>query len=352
MAAALIFSGCTTASQALLKTKAPAGFRISKVGVSPKSFWPQKNENAAIRWSQNYAGETTLEIRTENGELIRKYQEIYLAGEHTILWDGKNQNGEVVAGGIYLYVLSAADAKGREFLFDPSADTGGEELTVEKFTFDKETGELKFILPRAGYARLRVGLSPFMHLKTLLDWEPMEAGAHTIVWDGLDESGTIKAIHHPNLSMNLAAFSLPDNAVIVQGPRKEVTPPSFARTSEPKREGLYFHVLHDRGQCRDITFEIEFPDSQRNQEGLPILKDEMLVRVRLKESDENFMVNQRFEVMYFVDTVFLYEEEEGQNPFNYIWDTKGLNPGEHLLTVNLIGYEDHLGVKTIRVIKK
>ena len=97
---------------------------------------------------------------------------------------------------------------------------------------------------------------------------------------------------------------------------------------------------------------MEFPDAKRNGENPPILDEKTLVRVTLKEADKAFLINQRFEVMFFVDTVFLFEEEEGQDPFNYEWDTTGLAPGEHLLTVNLVGYEDHLGVKTVRVTKR
>ncbi len=350
-------SGCTTTTSSILTNgkmeKSASTLKIEKVGVSPKTVWIDKGESTEIRWEQNRQVQTTVKILSEKGQPVRKFKNIYPAGECLVVWDGRDENGNSVGGGVYRYVLYAVDQKGNEAHYDPALTTGGEELNVERFSFDREKKELKFILPRASRARIRIGLSPSPYLRTLLDWEPMEAGSHTLVWDGLDESAWIKAINHPDLSVNLSAFALADNAIIAKGEKGGVDLPQ----QKPNQlrnidRNLYFHAAHERDHCRDITFDIEFPNVERNPEGLPILKDETIVRVRLRSQDRNFMVNQRFEVMFFVDTVFLFEEEEGQDPFNFAWDTKGLNPGEHLLTVNLIGYEDHLGVKTVRVIKE
>lgn len=70
------------------------------------------------------------------------------------------------------------------------------------------------------------------------------------------------------------------------------------------------------------------------------------VRVRLDDSDAQPMVNQRFELALFEDLTFLFEEEDAVNPFTYLWDTAQVPPGEHLLTVNILGYENHFGVET------
>lgn len=340
----LACQGCATVSKK--ETVSEGVFSIRKVGVSPKTFDPEKGEKVVIQWNQNRKAKTAIEIRKENGEVVSHFEEIFPEGDHQVVWDGQDKTQNLVFSGVYLYAFRSVDEKGNLVVHDPSLATGGEELKIERFTFDKEKGELQFILPRAARARLRIGLSPFVHLRTLMDWEPMEAGSHTLIWDGLDSSGWIRAINHPDLSMNLAAYSLPDNAIIVKGNRKEETLPTSQKPSG------YLHARHDRSNCRDITFQVEFPNIQKKEEEMPVLDEKTLVRVRLNEEDKNFMVNQRFEVMFFVDTVFLFEEEEGQDPFNFEWDTTGLAPGEHLLTVNLIGYDDHLGVKTVRVVKQ
>jgi len=348
--------GCATTPKKAEPTKekwtSEEALVIRKVGVFPKSFSPEKKESVVIRWMQNRTAKTTLEIRKENGELVKHFEKSYSEGDHEESWNGQDETQKPVASGVYLYSFRNRDEEGHETVYDPSLTTGGEELKVERFTFDKEKRSLDFVMPRAGRARLRIGLSPFVHLRTLLNWEPMEAGAHTLTWDGLDDSGFIRAVDHPALSVNLAVFALPDNAILVQGDEGEFLFHSAERPQKELRPGLYLHAYHGRIHCRDISFQVEFPGSEEDEEGLPVLKENTLVRVHLTDKDKNFMVNQRFEIMFFVDTAFLFEEEEGQDPFNFEWNTKGLSPGEHLLTVNLIGYEDHYGVKTVRARKK
>lgn len=341
--------GCATAPKREERSEA---LSTRKVGVAPKSFWPEKGETVVIRWTQTQEAKITLEIHREDGALMRHFETLSPAGDHTFRWDGKDEEGTPVPAGVYLYSLRSQGENGRETVYDPSLTMGGEELKIERFTFDKEKRQFDFILPRAGRARLRIGLTPFMHLRTLLNWEPMEAGSHTLIWDGLDASNWIRAVDHPNLSVNLAAFALPDNAIIARGTHEESSTFPGAANRRPPKSGLYLHALHDPAQCRDIFLQVEFPGSEENDEGLPILDGKTIVRTRLEEKDKNFMVNQRFEIIFSVDTVLLFEEEEGQDPFNFEWDTTGLAPGEHLLTVNLIGYDDHYGVKTVRVVKK
>ena len=61
------------------------------------------------------------------------------------------------------------------------------------------------------------------------------------------------------------------------------------------------------------------------------------------------LINSRFEILFFMDNVFLFEEEEGTSPFTYRLDTKGLNQGEHILTVNIYGYQDHIASHSKRI---
>ena len=93
---------------------------------------------------------------------------------------------------------------------------------------------------------------------------------------------------------------------------------------------------------------MEFPGSvETDAAARPILGSEQLVRVTLAPDDVAHLVNTRFEVMFFVDTTFLFEEEEGSSPFSYRLDAGKLSPGPHLLTVNVLSYDDHVGVVTL-----
>ena len=67
------------------------------------------------------------------------------------------------------------------------------------------------------------------------------------------------------------------------------------------------------------------------------------------EATGGLIVNRRFEVVIYEDLTVLFEEEESTNPFTFLWDTSKLPPGEHLLTINLLSYDDHYGVATVPV---
>jgi flagellar basal-body rod modification protein FlgD len=56
------------------------------------------------------------------------------AGQHSLLWDGRDNNGNRVAGGNYTFEILAADADGRDI-----ATTTFFSGTVDKVTFDNST---------------------------------------------------------------------------------------------------------------------------------------------------------------------------------------------------------------------
>jgi flagellar hook assembly protein FlgD len=53
-------------------------------------------------------GETTIKIYTLSGELVKDLS----AKTDELVWDGKTENGEPVASGIYLYTYESPKEKG------------------------------------------------------------------------------------------------------------------------------------------------------------------------------------------------------------------------------------------------
>lgn len=63
-----------------------------------------------IRYSLPESGHVSLEIFNMNGQKVRTLLDTYMdAGEHVVTWDAKNDSGDRVASGIYLYRLSSGD---------------------------------------------------------------------------------------------------------------------------------------------------------------------------------------------------------------------------------------------------
>src|SRR5690606_6068273 len=60
------------------------------------------------------------------------------------------------------------------------------------------------------------------------------------------------------------------------------------------------------------------------------------LRLDCVEEDRARLLNQRYEVMVFLDGVFLMEDEVALLPFNYRMSTRGLSPGQHLVTMNVL----------------
>ena len=66
------------------------------------------NSSTEVRYELPTSGHVSLVIFNITGQTIRALvNEPKLAGYHSILWDGRDQSGNEVASGIYIYCLSA-----------------------------------------------------------------------------------------------------------------------------------------------------------------------------------------------------------------------------------------------------
>jgi len=358
---AMLMAGCAigagvTAQRLHLHPAAAPALAITGVGVEPKMLDLARASTepaVVVRYRLSRAASVSLDIVDAAGHVVRRMETAAQdAGPWQAAWNGRDETGRVVPSGVYRYVLQARASDGTQATHDLSAATGGEELEPRDFTFDRATGRLRWLMPRAGRARLRIGIEGFPHLRTLLDWEPMEAGEQQLTWDGLDASGLIRAIDHPNLMVKLSAYALPDNTIIVRGSSSDAdavasSPMPATYPSEHAAGRGYLHARHPREGCHEAKLAIQFHDGTRyDDQRRPRLSGMVPVRVTLEARDASSLTNERFEVALYEDLQFLFEEEESLNPFTFLWDTTRLTPGAHLLTVNVLGYEDHYGVVT------
>jgi hypothetical protein len=326
---------------------------LSRIGVEPKVLDPATSGEVTFRYELSGAARVVVDVVDRYGVLVRRLD----AGDRdqgpqSVSWDGTAFDGGWAPAGVYRYVIHAEGRDRSVEVYDPSLTTGGEELKPREFQVDPEKGRIRFVMPRAGYARLRVALQNFPYLGSLLDWEPLPAGPFEMPWDGKDPSGAVRLAGHEDLSVVLWLYALPDNAIIVRGEDRErrmagtpLYPPLI------HGENAFFHARHDPARCGPIRQTLEFPDHPvRDAEGRRVLSGKVPVRVRLDPRDRDRVLAARYEIAVYVDLVFLFEEEDGIDPFTFTWDTTSLPPGEHLLTVDVLAYDDHYGVVTERVV--
>jgi hypothetical protein len=67
------------------------------------------------------------------------------------------------------------------------------------------------------------------------------------------------------------------------------------------------------------------------------------IQVDCSPANRARLFNKRFELMLFLDTTFLAEDERSQLPFSYRISTRGLAPGRHILTANVIDADSAVG---------
>ena len=143
------------------------------------------------------------------------------------------------------------------------------------------------------------------------------------------------------------AYSLADNSIIMKGIEIKYQKPDSI--FHPNLPGQHMHYRHPRIDCHEPRFSLDFPVQHgRDADGVPVFKGHVPVRVMIDEKDAARLGANPYEVMVYLDTQFLYEEEQALTPSTYYADVSNLNPGHHLLTVNVLTYDDHVGTQTVK----
>jgi len=74
---------------------------LSQVQVGPNPFLP---DGSSQFFFFKLADDVAIKIMTENGMVVRQISKEQILGSQAY-WDGKNGSGEIVASGVYVYVI-------------------------------------------------------------------------------------------------------------------------------------------------------------------------------------------------------------------------------------------------------
>ena len=193
--------------------------------------------------------------------------------------------------------------------------------TYEATTFDPSLGKpstISYNLNKQGCIRVRLVRrnQPDLVIRTLQDWTDQNFGRYELKWDGRDSSGNI--VDNKNI---FVLFEAKD-----QG------------------KGLQ-HTEHDGGSCKDPELHIKIrPESTKKLKG----SLELLTTI---SGANNFENKNRCEVRYFIDFLPFQTQkiDKGVNNFNLKIDTTKLKNGEHLITINVHDFNDHVGSAGIKI---
>lgn len=349
----LFFCFCLFAGAGFARTEETS---IRVVADMAGSFNPSSGETTALRYEIDQDAQVTALVYDA---LCRPIRTLPLGeqgpGLHEVTWDGRSESGQIVPDEAYTWGLIAQSDSGDSTI--NFLGTGGQPVQPQERSLDTETGLINYRLEQPARVRLRLGLRGAALMRVLLDWIPQATGMQAISWDGMDEDGIINLLPHPDLAYDLTAFALPDYAIITIGnPVQDGERPYLDLTGDYEPcPPLVSQTLHPRAQeARDLYraphFEISLPEtSGQTENGLPIVEGIVPVRIVVDEADIRLVTEARFEVILYVDNVYVYEDEDSFTPYTYQWNTLGLNQGVHVLTVNVHVYGDQISTRLIQV---
>ena len=355
---------------------AAGGLALTGVTAEKSDFKPGAGEAAA--WRFRVSAEARLKARVYDARnlLVRSLEDDDVpAGDRRLRWDGKDDLGRVAPPGYYLLTLEATGKDGT-VRYDPSDATGGEATQAAAVAYDRAMGTVRYALQKPAIVRIQAGLKndgPL--LRTILDWVARPSGEHAEPWDGWDASGVIRFADSAMLDVQVAAYTLPVNAVVIDdeapAPSAPVRPaaspappaasprrarfldfaadrPARARDASRPHE-MYNHWQHDRSRCHSPVATVRAVGVEAAAGGAVPVTGSLALRLDLPADDAAFLLSERFETVVYLDGVYAFEEEQAYLPFTWNLKAEMLSPGEHVVTFVLRGYEGHFATSSIKV---
>lgn len=286
----------------------------------------------AMQFELTQAAQVTLKIFNAQQQLVREQLLGNLsAGAQQAKWDLHDQQQHWVTPGVYQVTLTAS-AKGQQVIHDLSQQAN-QWVKVSEVSWDAAAQRIRYRLPQAATVLLRVGLGhggPL--LATIVDREPRAAGEQSEIWNGQDASTVMDLAVHPDRIFSMEARSLSANSWIVSA--TDIKAP-------PVKKNPRYSI--------DFPLTLKLPANTPMQNGVPILSGKVPVAVQVDAAYQSMINAQRFEPTFYVDGVYLFENELGVMPMTWQWETSKVANGVHYLTLNLRGYDGSFGVATLKV---
>lgn len=355
---------------------------ITQVERLQRSFNPTAGEKVTIRFELSRSADVTVNIQGPNRELIATVldKKGAPAGMNTVEWDGRDLTGRIVPDEAYFPRLLAIDGADTA-LWDPYLTSGGQRVTAGGLT-TVAPGRFQYQLPEACRVLVRAAVEKGPLVRTIVNWQPRTSGLCVEDWDGMDADGLRQIAAIDNIRIGVMAFALPDKSIITSGntaldyrsyysetgkqrPHTEAVPrvktgdalvsPHWEIPPHLNRDpGLTVEFVEagnggpgepapsevgEKGRAESAVGSADAKATRLTKSARPVL-----VRVDVPEaSEKEFLNNQRFELIVYVDDRRVIEVEQGHIPFAYPWDIAALSTGRHTLTINVSTFRNHVG---------
>ncbi len=217
-----------------------------KVTQSVIEFNPSNGQTQSYVSTVPFQLTESIVIKNASGQVVRTLlgSATRAAGTLTDLWNGRGDNGSLVADGPYFYVATASDGASSmtwdlstEYLANYSELTHG--LPIQAFDpFNNSPMIVNYNFPYPGRVSIALSQSSVLYQGScdlpqfcLIAQEYQESGPHTVTWAGVDATGAFRGdIRGIGIVTDRNQFA--KNAVIAYGSKPRVTnvrvtPPVF-----------------------------------------------------------------------------------------------------------------------------
>lgn len=355
--AACLFLPATGKAEATFAPPAQT-LAVQEVTLSAESFNPAQGERIELGYTLTADAQVTVHVYDPEFDLIAEPAQgaTQAAGRQRVTWNGRDLDGRVVPDEAYFFTIEAVDpATGATAVYDPVTFSGGEPYDLADAQFDREAGTVGYRLPQPSRVLVRLGIRGSALLRALVDWQPRAVGQVTEYWNGKDIDGVIDL--WPRKFATLITYvTLPETSVITYGNRDaefqayKAALPS-GRSKKPVRPMANARRIAPQfGQrlaaIRSFRPQLTFQDTDGS--GLPSFADRLVLDIDAKPMDRAGLVEQPFEVIGFIDTVFMAEEERGYLPMAFPLELQQLPPGEHVVTINIATFDGRIGIASTK----
>jgi len=341
-----------------------SGSILYDLRTTQSSFNPSMGETSSVTFRLRTRAWVGCTITDEDGFVIRTLIADSMCEpdkQHTLQWDGLDNKGELVPNEAYFPHLTVSADSVHENIH-PLTWSGGIEQKIGKRGYDPRTGVITYSLPVASRVLIRAGIQNAALLKTVVDWQPRSAGTISESWNGKDEDNLFHLGDLPReASFVIKAYSLPQPCFITFGNKKQ-SYVAYRRKNDSlltKRFSPTVFTARDVTLSRHFTQErifdhapkvsVTFPQVyEKDSTGAHIIKDRCLIRVDIDSADVQF-IDDQYEITFYLDNEFFAEEELGYTPYTWLWKMNQVEPGYHILTVNVASYKDRIGIKNVRI---
>jgi|LGVF01.1.fsa_nt_gb hypothetical protein len=339
-----------------------AALSIKEVEIDRDAFKPSSGDKLGISFRLSDRAKVSLKIFDFDRDIVATLCEVQMLdkGNHTLLWNGLDQNGKIVPDEAYFFTIEAVQSSERA-IYDSTVLSGGIMHEVERIKILPEQ-QLEYFLPEKGRMHIRAGIVNGPLLAIPVDWEPRPKGLHRERWDGMDQDNLVSVLKHPRYQIRASYFTLPENTIMTVGNKttsyvqyklaQDIQKTGKPHLSSPRPKSILNSPLYSAGvlYTKAPPVEVSFPKAQLNEKGIPVVKGNIGVKVDFPEQYRPFLCSKQYEIYFFLDHQFLTEEPWIRLPYETVLDLGEYELGIHVITMNLISPKGQIAIKSKKVL--